>query len=83
MGFGLHPRDKIVPEQIDIGGNSNDVLAQVGKNCHARHCIWREIQKMESIDHHHGLEEIQEGREEAANEICTEKSVGFRVPADP
>ena len=75
VGFVLHPRDKIVPEQINIGSNSNKVLSQVGKNRHARRCIWREIQKMESVYHHHRFEEIREGRTEAADEVRTEESI--------
>ena len=64
-----------MPEQIDIGGNSDKILAQMRKNGHGRHCIRREVEKVESINGHDCLKELRERGTEVVDEISTEESV--------
>ena len=55
VAFVFHPWNKIVSEQIHIGGDSDEILTQVPKNGHDRHFIWREAKEVESIDGHDRL----------------------------
>ena len=71
VAFVLHPRKKIILEQIHIGGDSDEILTQVRKNGHGRHCIWREIEEVESVDGHDRLKEFRE----ATDKVSTKESI--------
>ena len=75
MAFVLHSWNEIVPAQIHIGGNSDKILAKVGENGHGRHCFWRKVKEMESINGLDRLEQIRERGTKATNEISAEGSV--------
>ena len=50
-----------MPEQIHIGHNSDEILAQMREDGHGLQCISHEIEEVEPIDVHDHLKELGEG----------------------
>ena len=48
---------------------------EMGKEGHAHHDIWREVQKMEVVGVHNIIEEIRERETEPAREVVDEEGV--------
>ena len=48
------------------------------ENGHGRHCIWREVEEVESIDIHDCLKELGEGGTKAADEVSADESIRIR-----
>ena len=71
VNFALHPRNEVMPEHIHIGPNTDDILTQKRKDGHGRHCIWREIEEVESVDGHDRLKEFRE----ATDKVSTKESI--------
>src|SRR5215216_3249180 len=76
--FTLDPRDEVMPEQIHIGHHPDEILAQMRKDGHSRHCIGREIEEMEPIEVHNRLEGLGEGGTEATDEVSGEEPIRIR-----
>ena len=62
-------------EERHAGVHPDEALAEMGKEGHARHGIWSEIQEVEAIGVHDVLEEIGEGGTEPAGEVVDEEGV--------
>ena len=60
---------------MHIGLHPDEILTQMREDDHGRHCIWREIKEVESVDGHNRLEEIREGGTKAADKVTTEESI--------
>ena len=50
-------------------------LAEVREKSHARHDIWRKIQKVKAVGVHDVVEEVGEGRTEPAGEVVDKERV--------
>ena len=61
VDFALHPRNKVMLEEIHIWHHSDEVLAQMHKDSHCRHCIWCEIEVVEPIEVHDRLKNPEKG----------------------
>ena len=71
----LDPRGKVMAEEHRAGVHPDEALAEMGKEGHAHHDIWSEIQEAEAIGVHDVLEEIREGGIEPAREIVDEEGI--------